>query len=81
MPVLAYLAAPRTGAKNKLLQKLNEMQHCEAFAADNAEILILVTDTPDSEAEKKLQKQLNKLESLESLSMTFGYIDELQHKE
>ena len=81
MPVLAYIASPRSGEKNRLLQQLNNMQHCEAFSADNAEILILVTDTPDRETEKRLQKQLNKLETLESLSMTFGYNDELQNKE
>ncbi len=81
MPVLAYIASPRSGAKSKLLQELNAMQHCEAFSADNAEILILVTDTPDRETEKQLQKQLNEMESLESLSMTFGYNDELQYKE
>ena len=81
MPVLSYIAIPRSGEKNNLLQKLNGMQHCEAFSADNAEILILVTDTPDRKAEKQLQKELTKLESLESLSMTFGYNDELQHKE
>ena len=33
------------------------MQYCDAFSADNAEILILVTDTPDKEAEEKLQKE------------------------
>ncbi len=80
MPVLAYIASPRSGGKNKLLQELNSTQYCEAFSADNAEILILVTDTPDKETEKELQKQLNKIESLESLSMTFGYNDELQYK-
>ena len=78
MPVLAYIASPRSGEKRKLLQQLNTMQYCEAFPADNADILILVTDTPDKETEEKLQKHLNKLESLESLSMTFGYNDELQ---
>ena len=57
------------------------MQHCEAMSADNADILILVTDTPDKETEKQLEKQLNKIESMESLSMTFGYNDELQHNE
>ena len=81
MPVLSYIAIPRSGEKNNLLQQLNGMQHCEAFSADNAEILILVTDTPDRKAEKQLQKKLTRLESLESLSMTFGYNDELQHKE
>ena len=80
MPVLAYIASPRSGEKDKLLEELNGMQHCEAFSADNAEILILVTDSPDREAEKKLQKQLENLESMESLSMTFGYNDELQYK-
>jgi len=81
MPVLAYIVSPRSGVKSKLLEELNAIQYCEAFSADNAEILILVTDTPDKDAEKHLQNQLNKLESLESLSMTFGYNDELQHKE
>ncbi|NOQ67688.1 MAG: hypothetical protein GQ556_10805 [Desulfobacterales bacterium] len=80
MPVLAYIVTPRSGEKNKLLKELNAMQHCEAMSADNADILILVTDTPDKETEEKLQKQLNKIESLESLSMTFGYNDELQYK-
>ena len=80
MPVLAYIASPRSGEKTKLLKELNTMQHCEAFSADNAEILILVTDTPDKETEEKLQKELIKIESLESLSMTFGYNDELQYK-
>ena len=81
MLVLSYIAIPRSGEKNILLQQLNKMQHCEAFPADNAEILILVTETPDKEAEEQLQKQLKQVQSLESLSMTFGYNDELQHKE
>ena len=80
MPVLAYIASPRSGEKSALLKELNTRQYCEAFSADNAEILILVTDTPDKEAEEKLQKELIKIESLESLSMTFGYNDELQYK-
>ena len=81
MPILSYLAIPRSGEKDQLLQQLNAMNHCEAYSADNAEILILVTDTPDREVEKQLQQQLKKLESLESLSMTFGYNDELQQHE
>jgi len=80
MPVLAYIVTPRSGEKNKLLKDLNAMQHCDSFSADNEEILILVTDTPDKKTEEELQKQLNSLESLESLSMTFGYNDELQYK-
>ncbi len=79
MPILGYIASPQSGAKQKLLQELNALQYCEAFPADNVDILILVTDTPDKETEEKLQVQLKGIKSLESLSMTFGYNDEL-HK-
>jgi len=76
MPVLSYIALPVSGAKNDLLAALNSLQFCEAFPADNAEVLILVTDTPDKNSEKKLQARLKSLKPLESLSMTFGYNDE-----
>ena len=79
MPILGYIASPRSGVKQELLQELNALQYCEAFPADNVDILILVTDTPDKESEEALQEQLKGIETLESLSMTFGYNDEL-HK-
>jgi len=81
MPVLGYLALPQSGAKNKLLEDLNGLQFCEVYPADNEDVLVLVTDTPDKNTEKELQKQLKKLKSLESLSMTFGYNDEQQKSE
>ena len=80
MPVLSYIAIPRTGAKNELLTALNSMQFCEAFPADNEDILVLVTDAPDDNTDKELHARLKNLPNLESLSMTFGYNDE-QHLE
>jgi hypothetical protein len=44
--------------------------------AENEEVLILVTDTPDEEKEKALHKKLKELKSLQSLGMTFGHTDE-----
>ncbi|MCK4838804.1 MAG: hypothetical protein KAS94_08360 [Desulfobulbaceae bacterium] len=76
MPVLSYVAIPRSGAKNELLKVLNSMEYCEAFPADNEDILVLVTDTPDKNTDKELHAQLENLPTLESLSMTFGYNDE-----
>ncbi len=75
MPVFSYLAYPKTGTKDQLQNDLNALEHCEATPAENAEILILVTDTPDDETEKQLQAQLTKINSLESLGMTFGHRD------
>ena len=76
MPVFSYLAYPVRGAKEKLLNDLAALDHCEVMPAENEEVLILVTDTPDEEKEKALQKNLRQLKSLQSLSMTFGHTDE-----
>ena len=75
MPVFSYLAYPKQGAKQQLLKDLASLDYCEATPADNEEILILVTDTPDEDREKALQKKLKNLSSLESLGMTFGHVD------
>ena len=75
MPVFSYLAYPVPGEKEALFNELVALDYCEATPADNQEILILVTDTPDENRENELQKKLKKLESLESLGMTFGHTD------
>ena len=75
MPVFSYLAYPVPGAKKELINDLAAFDYCEATPADNQEILILVTDTPDENKEKELQIKLKKLKSLESLGMTFGHTD------
>ncbi len=76
MPIFSYLAYPVQGAKEQLLNDLAALNFCEVTPAENEEVLILVTDTPDEEAEKELQKKLTEIKSLESLSMTFGHTDE-----
>ena len=75
MPVFSYLAYPKQGAKQDLLNDLTALEYCEATPADNQNILILITDTPDEETEKALQKKLKSLKTLESLGMTFGHVD------
>ena len=75
MPVFSYLAYPVRGAKEELRNDFAALDYCEAMPAENEEILILVTDTPDEKKEKELQKKLKELKSLESLGMTFGHAD------
>jgi nitrate reductase NapAB chaperone NapD len=75
MPVFSYLAYPKRGSKEQLVKDLAALDYCEATPADNEEILILITDTPDEDQEKILQKKLKSLKSLESLGMTFGHVD------
>ncbi len=73
MPIFSYLAIPRTGAREKLCTELSTLDFCQVIPADNQDILVLVTDTPDDASEKYLQKTLKDLQSLQSLSLTFGY--------
>jgi nitrate reductase NapAB chaperone NapD len=75
MPVFSYLAYPEQGAKEQLLKDLRALDYCEVTPAENKEILILLTDTPDDDTEKQLQQQLKALRSLQSLGMTFGHMD------
>lgn len=76
MPVFSYLAYPVQGAKEMLLKDLAALDHCEVTVAENEELVILVTDTPDDKSEKELQEKLKNLKTLESLGMTFGHTDE-----
>lgn len=73
MPVLSYLVLPQTGAMEQLCADLSTMQHCEIIPADNKDVVVLVTDTPDDKTEKDLQETLKNLPSVQSLSMTFGH--------
>ena len=79
MPVFSYLAYPVRGGKDALIRDLEALDHCEVMPAENEEVLILLTNTPDDEQEESLQERLKSLESLESLGMTFGHTDESPH--
>ncbi len=75
MPIFSYIAIPATGAKEALCADLATLPHCEVIPAENEEVIVLVTDTPDESTEDNLQKKLHNLKSLQSLSLTFGYDD------
>ena len=78
MPVFGYLAIPKKGRTETLHKQLQSLGYCDVMAADNREVLVLVTDTPDEPTEKQLQADLKSLDSLQSLSMTFGHTDDQQ---
>jgi len=73
MPIFSYIAIPHKGAKDRLCAELSGLHYCQVVPADNQEIVVLVTDTPDEQKEKVLQQSLKNVESLQSLSLTFGF--------
>ncbi|RUM33653.1 MAG: hypothetical protein DSY50_07885 [Desulfobulbus sp.] len=76
MPILSYLVLPKAGAMEQLCTDLSAMECCEVIPSDNEEVVVLVTDTPDENTEKRLQKTLKDLPSLQSINMTFGHSGE-----
>ncbi len=75
MPVLSYLAYPVKDQKQQLINELTAIEYCEVNPADNKEVIILITDTPDEDTNKELHRRINNLSSLQSLSLTFGHTD------
>ena len=75
MPIFSYIAIPESGAKEALCMDLKTLAYCEVIPSDNEDVVVLVTDTPDNDTEDELQKSLKNLQSLQSLSLAFGYDD------
>lgn len=73
MPIFSYLAIPRNGAKETLCAELAALEYCRVMPADSHDVVVLITDTPDQTTEEALQESLTKLQSLQSLSLAFGY--------
>ncbi len=75
MPVFSYLAYPEKDKKQQLLTELTSIEYCEVNPADNKDVIILITDAPDVATDKALQEKIQALDSLQSISMTFGHTD------
>jgi len=73
MPIFSYLAIPMSGAKESLCAELSVLKYCQVIPATNQDVVVLVTDTPDETTEEALQGTLQSLQSLQSLSLAFGY--------
>lgn len=81
MPIFSYLAMPKKGAKESLCAELSRLDYCQIVPAENQDVIVLVTDTPDDTTEKRLQRTLKELQSLQSLSMAFGYNEKIDKGE
>lgn len=73
MPIFSYLAIPKNGAKERLCTDIAALDHCRIIPADNQDVIVLITATPDETAEETLQESLKNLQSLQSLNLAFGY--------
>jgi hypothetical protein len=76
MPIKSYLAYPQRGRRDELAAALRGLGGCEAscevLPAENRDLLVVVTDTPDEPTEEALQAAFARLSALEGLALVAG---------
>lgn len=73
MPIKSYLAHPHLGKKMEVMQTLASIDYCEVIAAENKDLLILITDTNNNEQEDDLRNRLESVDSIKLLAMVSGF--------
>lgn len=77
MPIKSYLVHHKEGKKEVLLEQLAKLPSCEAIPSQNKDVIVLITDTPSKEAEKRLEQELEALKNINHLSLVAGFAAEL----
>ena len=75
MPICSYLVIPEDGAVAGVAERLTALPGCDVVSAENRDVLILVTETPDLAEESALRHRVEALEGIQALLLTFGEID------
>ncbi|MEZ4618279.1 MAG: chaperone NapD [Caldilineaceae bacterium] len=81
MIIKSYLAYPIAGQYTELAQELRSIAACEVVPATNRELLVVVTESPDEEAEKALVAQIERLPSLQALTLVSGHNETAERDE
>lgn len=74
MPVCSYLVVP--GEDRRVVAgRLSALDGCHAIAAENRDVIMLVTESDDDAAEAELRARLEEVPGIQSMVLTFGEID------
>ena len=73
MPIKSYIAFPKPGQKEALIESLLQLPGCEVSPAHNEEIVIVVTDSTDERKDEELYGAICSLSSLRHISFVSGF--------
>jgi nitrate reductase NapAB chaperone NapD len=73
--ICSYLVIPEPGAGPALRQRLEAVPGCDVVPAENRDVLILVTDTADRQAEDLVRHQIEGLPGIQALLQTFKEVE------
>ena len=69
MPIKSYLILTQEGQKKMLEKRISAIPECEVTASENKEVLVVLTDTVDEEADSSLFEKLSALPGLKHLNL------------
>ncbi len=75
MPIKSYLALAHSGRRDELRQAIHALG-CHTVAAQNDEVLIVLTDTPSESEDERLLEALQRLEALRHLTLVAAFGEE-----
>ncbi len=73
MPIKSYLAHPKKGEKQALINALSELNGCEVIPATNQDVVVLVTETLDDASDVILKEKIEHINSLKLLALVSGF--------
>lgn len=75
MPISSFLAIPKHDQLSLLTDQITSFPECDALPSSNKDLLVVVTETKDNQAEETLLEKIQALDSLEQLTMVSGFND------
>lgn len=75
MPICSYVVFPEAGRGERVARSLGALEECQVEAAENREMLLLVTVTESPDEDRALRQRVESEEGIECMVMAFGEID------
>jgi nitrate reductase NapAB chaperone NapD len=78
MSIKSYLVFPHQGKMKALQNDLERLHWCEVIPAENEQLFVIVAETTTKDDEAQFLQTINKLRSLEHMTLVSGF-DENQY--
>lgn len=71
MPIASYLAYPKSGRARQAAAALAALPNCAVTPSSDQSLLVVVTDTPDDQADQQLRHTMRALPDVDAVAMVF----------
>ena len=75
MTIQSYLVYPADGRIDDVTAALSALPGCEVLRSENRPVLVLVTEAPDQEGQRRLERQVESIENVACLALVSGWTE------